>query len=90
MKTIKILAHFTPEAWVNDYAIEVDAQGDREWDATSAALALKADDLDALLAGIGRWDEVTDFEDLKDEPNAPEWVRNWHGPFTLRLRFQED
>jgi hypothetical protein len=86
------IAHFTPEAWVNNYAIEVDPQGPQEWDCTafvtepdSAAYLAKltAENHEELSGTYG----VLDNDDwFMSDPAAPEWVRNWSGPFTIRIR----
>lgn len=73
-------ARFQPEAWVNDYAITVDALGPTEWDCS--AFVEQADP---------KWREATlirgcDHDDiLRLDPAAPEWVREWSGPFETYL-----
>lgn len=87
---IRYLAWFTPEAWVRDQAIEVDPLGPQEWDCTTLALT----HLDYLAAVAARRHEslddgegVLDNDDMfKDDHAAPEWVRSWPGPFTIRVR----
>jgi len=87
---IRYLARFTPEAWVRDQAIEVDPLGPQEWDCTTLALA----HLDYLAAVADRRHEslddgegVLDNDDMfKEDPDAPEWVRSWTGPSTIRVR----
>lgn len=79
-------ATFSPEAWVNDYAIPVDPEGDTKWDCTAMVeanasyFAMVFGDRDSLGGYIDR-DDV-----LKSDPAAPEWVREWCGPFTIRVR----
>jgi hypothetical protein len=87
---LRYLAWFTPEAWVRDQATEVDPPGPQEWDCTSYALA----HLDYLTAAASRQREsladdegVLDYDDVfKSDADAPEWVRAWAGPFTIRVR----
>ena len=87
---IRYLARFTAEAWIRNQATEVDAAGPLEWDCTTLALA----HLDYLAAAAARRHEslddgegVLDNDDMfKDDPGAPEWVRSWSGPFTIRVR----
>lgn len=32
------------------------------------------------------WARVLDIDDaLREDENAPEWVRQWHGPFTIQV-----
>lgn len=87
---IRYVARFTPEAWIRDQATEVDPQDPQEWDCTTLALAHLA----YLAAAAARRHEslddgegVLDNDDVfKDDPDAPEWVRSWTGPFTIRVR----
>lgn len=64
--------HFRPEAWVNDYATEVDPEGPQTWDVTPATAAQ-----------INT--STSDLDFVKDDPNAPQWVRAWPGPFTITV-----
>jgi hypothetical protein len=86
-------ATFQPEAWVRDQAIPVDAEGPTEWDCTAFV------DADTLLylngCGERRHESLTDFDGVLDnddvfkrDPGAPAWIRDWHGPFTIRVRLQ--
>jgi hypothetical protein len=87
---LRYLARFTPEAWVRNQATELDPSGPQEWDCTTYALA----HLDYLAAVAGRQREslagdegVLDNDDVfKADPDAPEWIRAWAGPFTIRVR----
>lgn len=78
-------AEFQPEAWVRDYAMTVDALGPTTWDAT-----------EFVLAADPKWfaetlERGTDYDDiLRLDPNAPEWVREWPGPFETYLRRKEE
>lgn len=81
-------AHFTPEAWVRDQAIEVDSEGPQTWDCTRFATENIAY-LVSLPAGDDLADAfgVIDNDDVfKADPDAPEWVREWRGPFTIRIQ----
>ena len=85
------IAHFTPEAWQQDQAIEVDAEGPQEWDCTAWAQQ-HPDYMDriTMLARGGDTDGVLDRDDLfQSDPAAPQWVREWRGPFTIRVRWEE-
>jgi hypothetical protein len=89
---MRYIAHFTPEVWVNDYAIEAAPQGPQEWDCTALATSPDGDAYLARLVdgGLGDLSDpygVLDNDDwFSDDPAAPEWVRNWQGPFTIRIR----
>ena len=78
-------AHFTPEAWQRDQAIEVDPAGPQEWDCTEFAKLHPG--YVRRLADHGDLAEgVTDTDDLfREDMTAPRWVREWRGPFTITI-----
>lgn len=82
-------AHFQPQAWQRDYAIDVDAEGEQTWDCSAYAAENQMYLNELLLKRhlLNEVDvEVTDNDDVfQDDPAAPEWVRNWSGPFHLTL-----
>lgn len=85
-------ARFYPQAWIKDHAVGVDAQGDVEWDVTEAVHALPADYRAELLREIDDDSdhEALDRDDLlQSDPRAPRWVREWNGPFSIRIRESE-
>lgn len=84
----KYTAIFQPEAWQRNQAIPVDPEGPTTWDCT-AAVNQRPHYFTRLLA---RKDEPIDVDDyLKHDPAAPQWIRSWAGPFTIRVtRFDVD
>jgi hypothetical protein len=87
--TAKIIATFQGEAWINDYALPVD-NAFTEWDTTAYAAGFSRY-LGQLAirqrSGLNAEDGLLDNDDIfKSDPDAPELVRNWRGPFTIRLR----
>lgn len=81
------VARFNPQAWINDYAIEVDPEGEQEWDVTRAFNRLRPDYRRKMLDEIFDRGEALDRHDyLKEDPHAPEWVREWRGPFDIWVR----
>lgn len=74
-------ATFTPQAWVRDYAITVDAEGPVEWDCTAGLAELDAGYRARLIASGHDVDDQ-----LKEDPGAPAWVREWSGPFEIHVR----
>jgi hypothetical protein len=78
-------AHFEPQAWINDNAVSVDPEGEEWWNATAfinADPALKA----KVDKGIASDEAFLDLDDvLMGDDNAPEWVKNWQGPFTITV-----
>ena len=89
---MRYTAHFTPEAWVRDQAIEVDPPpGEpQEWDCTEFARLHRnylADTAQARGVDVRAGQEVLDNDDVfAADPAAPAWVREWRGPFTIRIR----
>ncbi len=70
---------FDPEAWVNDYPISVDPEGPTTFEVPLA---------DAQNAA-GEWLDSDECEALRDHANAPDWIRNWPGPFTIEIEHDE-
>lgn len=81
-------AHFQPEAWQDDYAVPVDPEGPQEWDCT--AWAQQHEDYLARITAardVDPADGVLDTDDVfASDPDAPQWVREWAGPGTIRVR----
>ena len=69
-------ARFTPQAWINDYAVDVDPEGPTDWELTDAEAQRALPE--AQSAGA-------DLDYLQNHPGAPDWARNWHGPFRIDL-----
>lgn len=68
-------ATFTPQAWIRDQAIEVDAEGETSWDVSAYVATLQPGFRErAILTNTDESDQ------LREDPNAPEWIRNWRGP----------
>ena len=88
LRNPRYVAHFTPEAWVNDQAVEADPEGPQEWDCTEHAKRNR-DYLARLEAHSEALDQpggAVDNDDVfKSDPGAPAWVRDWRGPFTIRI-----
>ena len=86
----RYIARFSPQAWVNDYAIEVDPEGPTEWDATEGVAGMPDGYRDGLLVELETNDEARDDDDWlqRHDLNAPDWVRDWSGPFDIYLRVE--
>lgn len=78
-------ATFVPQAWQNDYAIRVDPKGDTVWDISTQFLLDST--LDKLFTAFARRDYARD--DLRFDPAAPSWVREWQGPFEVDLEDED-
>lgn len=72
-------ATFTPQAWQNDYAISVDAEGETSWIISDEFLQSLPDPIKALKSHTYESDE------LRNDPAAPVWVREWSGPFEITV-----
>ena len=70
-------AEFTAQAWLRDYAVSVDPQGDTVWDATFDARLGGRKDAQRVLA--------FDADEYRSSPLAPKWIRDWSGPFEVQL-----
>lgn len=82
-------AVFAPEAWIDDQAVPVDAEGPKEWDATAHAEA-HAEYVETLRTRQHDAAVLLDKDDVfKADPAAPAWVRAWSGPFTIWLKVPE-
>lgn len=71
----RIMAVFHPRAWRNDYAIDVDPEGPVEFDVTA--------EIEAMGEAAARRlkDDRDNSDDLSRAAGAPDWIRNWSGPF---------
>jgi hypothetical protein len=59
---------FRPQAWINDYAVDVDPEGPTEFDVPASTIM-----------GIKPGSHESDA--LRDHENCPRWAREWRGPF---------
>lgn len=71
-----IIADFTPQASVLDNCIDVDPQGETKFDVTFEVLLMGED---------AHWLQDHDADDLIDAIGAPDWIRNWPGPFSVHV-----
>jgi hypothetical protein len=74
----RIVARFQPQAWVNDHAINVDAEGPATFDVTAYCLEHYTRDELATIR-----DDSYESDDLR--MNGPEWVREWYGPYYIEV-----
>jgi hypothetical protein len=78
----RVLAEFTPQTWVGDSALVVDPEGDTVWDVTPEIVAMGRQKASALT------DSDYSSDNLRYAHNAPEWVREWSGPFYVEVSEQ--
>ena len=65
---MRIRCTFRPQAWVNDNAIDVDPEGPTNWDMNVETLPDP---------------NSHESDELRNDPAAPVWAQNWHGPFEV-------
>lgn len=75
----RIMAEFVPQAWLNDHAIAVDPSGDTMFDVTEEILKLGRE----VALQLRDDTDATDF--LRQSPNAPQWAKDWSGPFLVNV-----
>jgi hypothetical protein len=71
----EVTVRFTGQGWVNDYAIDIDPEGDTDWNVSDATA-------DAIQPAL---DRGSDLDFVKGDRFAPEWVREWQGPFEINV-----
>lgn len=76
--TDDITLTFYPQAWVNDCAMDVDPEGPTSWTPS-------AEHLERMARLGSRAFEASTYEsdEWRHDPAAPEWVREWRGPFWI-------
>ena len=83
----KFIATFIPQqtlSWLGGDCYPADPKGDTEWDCTQYLKATYTqEEIDSILSSP-YGDELTDS--VRDDPNAPEWVREWDGPYEVRVK----
>ena len=76
----RIIAKFHPQAWVNDSAISVDPEGEVTFDVTQEILKI------GLIAALEMDDDDYETDELRESENAPEWIKDWGGPFYIEVK----
>jgi hypothetical protein len=72
-----VTVRFLPRAWIENHAVEADPEG-------STTFAVPATDAkDAEDNWLPNHDAASDG--LRQHDNAPEWIRNWNGPFDIEI-----
>lgn len=76
---MRIIAKFQPQVWIDDSVMNVEPQGVDEWDVTDHILSLGKQNALSLMG------DDYDTDELRDLPNAPEWIQQWSGPFYVMV-----
>ncbi len=79
-----ITLNFLPQAWWNDHAIEVDPSGPTDWTIPLSVI------LQRFPSEVDWHAKAEDRDDLRHEGDAPQWIRDWSGPFEVRLDEEPD
>lgn len=78
---LRATASFTPQVWINDYACEADAEGEKDYDVTieliASALRANVETPEEYLDGLG------DNDEFQTADESPDWIRDWSGPFEI-------
>ncbi len=83
-----IICNFTPQAWINDNAMTVDADGETMWLMPLAeALDLKNGfrTHNPFYKTAADLEEADELDDLRNSNHAPAWMKDWSGPFEVSL-----
>jgi hypothetical protein len=75
-------ATFHPQAWVNDYAVEVDPEGETQWEVTEGEIEAVCKEYDVDRQRAMESDQY-ESDQFRFSQNAPQWVRDWPGPFYI-------
>ena len=75
----RIIATFDPQAWVNNYAVDVDPEGDCSFDVTAHFVGPGGEQARVVRDYDGSSD------DLARLAQAPDWIRTWPGPFYVTV-----
>lgn len=72
---MRLHLRFHPQAWINDYAVAVDPEGPTEFFVE--------------FGGELPDDDSYESDEFRELDGAPEWVRNWSGPFYIEILNRE-
>lgn len=88
-KQQRYIAHFQPQAWQDDWAVNVDAKGPQEWDCTEylrGEPTLLAE-VEIELQQGNRWLDTGDHLFYNDT-QMPAWMKKQGGPFDIHVRYR--
>lgn len=81
-RTARIIATFVPQAWVNDYAVPAEPEGETTFDVTREILKLGRE------KALQLRDDQTETDQLRHARLAPLWIKHWRGPFYVNVEQQ--
>ena len=71
-------ATFVPQAWINNAAVPVDAQGETSFDITPEIESMGKENALAIK------DNSNSSDVFQYAAHAPKWIKHWTGPFFIR------
>ena len=74
---MKLHLKFHPQAWINDYAVDCDPEGEVE-----CFVEFDGDELPA--------DDEYESDDLRELDGCPEWWPAWTGPFYISIENRDE
>lgn len=83
------IASFDPQAWIRNYAESVDPEGETTWNCTDFITASENQDYfgESFLQELQEDGYFLDRDDhLQNDPKAPQWIKDWTGPFSITVR----
>jgi hypothetical protein len=80
MNNRRVIARFHPQAWINDVAVPVDPEGPTEFDVTDHILTI------GRRRALRLVDDAWDTDEMRALPCAPQWIREWSGPFYITVK----
>lgn len=76
----RIIAVFHPQAWQNDYAVDVDPEGPVEFDVTDEVMRAGKE------VSLTWVDDDYTTDALRTIESAPQWIQDWSGPFWVEVK----
>lgn len=70
---------FIPQAWIRDNAVNVDPEGDTQWNMPLSEM----EELTGVSSTINLDDDPFARDELRHAVSAPQWVKDWTGPFEI-------
>lgn len=77
---MKLIATFTPQAWINGYSTAVDAPGEVSWDVTEHLRAMTREEATKACER-----DTNHSDSLREIDGAPDWAKDWTGPFFISV-----
>lgn len=73
------IATFVPQAWINNVAVPVDAEGETSFDITPEIDSMGKEN------ALSIKDNSNSSDVFQYAAHAPKWIKQWRGPFIIRV-----